>query len=129
MKVFISIPMSGRTDKEVFDEIEEIKKIFTDYIKDTQPGTEIEFINTYVQPQAPEDCVTEPLWYLGESIKVLSTCDAVIFAPGFRQARGCTVEYLIALNYYLDFYEMETDDTKVYIQHSGEYTFRWEKEY
>ena len=109
IKVFLSLPMSGRTDEAVFAEIEQIKNIFMDYINDTQPGTEVEFVNTYVQPSAPENCVTEPLWYLGESIKILSTCDAIIFAQGFRGARGCMIEYEVARNYDLKYYKLFTD--------------------
>lgn len=124
MKVFISIPMNGRTDEEVFAEIKNIKKIFTEYAKEKLPGEEIEFVNTYVQEQAPNTCVTEALWYLGESIKILSMCDAVIFASGYRDARGCKIEYEVARSYDLKYYKLFTDYTTRYTI-LGE--SRWEK--
>ena len=109
MKVFISVPMSGRTDKDVSIEIEQIKKIFMMYISDTNPGETVEFVDTYIQDDAPDICVTEPIWYLGESIKILSTCDAVLFAPGYHKARGCNIEHEVTKVYGLTFYNLQTD--------------------
>lgn len=118
MRVFISLPMSGRTDKEVFTEIEGIKKIFTEYANEELPDEEIIFVDTYVQQSAPDICVTEPLWYLGESIKIMSTCDAVIFAPGWAMARGCKIEHDTALEYGIQRYKLgyTTNTRSLYIR-------------
>ena len=137
MKVFISIPMSGRSDKDVSAEIEQIKKIFMTYISDTNPGETIEFVDNLdndVDPSRCVDLVTEPLLYLGEAIRKMAFCDAVIFSPGHHKARGCKIEHEIALRYGLDYYHLYTDyETKCRIMMhkytgNGSYSSKWERE-
>ena len=41
----------------------------------------------------------EPLWYLGNSVKILSTCDIILFARGANRAAGCKIEQNIAESY------------------------------
>ena len=45
---------------------------------------------------------TKPLWYLGESIKLLSEADVVSFAPGWENERGCKIEHTCAVEYGID---------------------------
>ena len=40
-----------------------------------------------------------PLWYLGESIKLLGSADVVVFAPGWETAHGCRIERQCAIEY------------------------------
>ena len=47
--------------------------------------------------RAPEDA--KPLWYLGESLKLLATADVAYFAPGWDKARGCKIENICAKEY------------------------------
>ena len=77
MKVFISVPMSGRTDNDVIIEIELIKTIFMMYIFDTNPDENVEFIDNLdndVDPSRCVDLVNEPLLYLGEAIRKMAFC-------------------------------------------------------
>lgn len=106
MRLFISIPMNGRTDEEVFAEIEQIKKVFNDYISETAPDESVEFVNTFIQDEAPDECIAKPVWYLGESIKILSTCDAILKAPNSHKSRGCHIEQQVAKTYGLDTYNL-----------------------
>ncbi len=112
MKVFISVPMSGRTDKDVSVEIEQIKKIFMDYISKTNPGETVEFVDNLdndIDPSRCVDLVNEPLLYLGEAIRKMAFCDAVLFAPGYHKARGCNIEHEVTKVYGLTFYNLQTD--------------------
>lgn len=43
---------------------------------------------------------------LGESIKLMTTADLVIFTPGWQENRGCRVEHHIATEYDLCFIEL-----------------------
>ena len=46
---------------------------------------------------APTDA--RPLWYLGESLKLLATADVAYFAKGWEKARGCKIEHTCAVEY------------------------------
>lgn len=137
MKVFISIPIHGRTDKDVFIEIEQIKKIFMDYILDTNPGEAVDFIDNLdndIDPSRCVDLVNERLLYLGEAIRKMAFCDAVIFAPEWYKAKGCKIECAIASSYGLTYYNLHTDyETKCCITMRKRtdavlYSSKWEKE-
>lgn len=57
---------------------------------------EIEVIESFFEG-APADAT--PLWYLGESLKLLGTADFVVFAPGWQDYRGCRIEHDAAVAY------------------------------
>ena len=40
-----------------------------------------------------------PLWFLGESLKLLATADIAYFATGWEGARGCKIEHTCAEEY------------------------------
>lgn len=42
---------------------------------------------------------TRPLWFLGESLKLLATADIAYFATGWEGARGCKIEHICAEEY------------------------------
>lgn len=90
-KLFISQPMKGKTDDEILAERSNAIQAAKDYFND-----EIEVIDSFFQ-NAPADA--KPLWYLGESLKLLSTADVAYFAPGWEKARGCKIENQCAASY------------------------------
>lgn len=90
MKVFISQPMNGKTDKEIMEERQRIM----DYVTDT---TEAEFIDSFIKTQ-PNSKNTS-LWCLGRSLEMMAEADLVIFAPNYADARGCRIEHACAKNY------------------------------
>ena len=57
---------------------------------------EIEVIKSFFE-SAPTDAT--PLWYLGESLKLLGTADFAVFAPGWQDYRGCRIEHDAATQY------------------------------
>lgn len=98
-RVFISVPMSGRTPAEVEADIEEAKNSFLNFFALNDGEEHFEFVNTFVKLNAPDNVMHEPVWHLGVSIKALSTCDIILFARGAYRAKGCNVEDHISDSY------------------------------
>ena len=96
-RVFISVPMSGRDEADIKTDIEEAKNAFLNFFGVSEEH--FEFVSTYIKDKAPEDCMHEPVWYLSNSIKIMSTCDIILFARGAARARGCGIESQIADSY------------------------------
>lgn len=88
MKIFISQPMKGLSEKEIKSNkekaIEKIKSLY---------GDDVEVIDSYIDGEGT------PLWCLGKSIELLSTADVAYFLKGWNTARGCRIEYMCADNY------------------------------
>ena len=92
-KIFISQPMNGKTTEEIENERDSI----IDRLSTQFPRSDI--IYSFFK-DAPHD--TKPLWYLGESIKLMSEADVVFFCNGWQTARGCQIEHDCALEYGID---------------------------
>ena len=95
MRIFLSLGMRGRDEKDVLADIAEA----THYAKSlyAESATECEVINTYNQEEAPK--VAGLTYYLGESIKVLGMCDQVWFLNDWENYRGCRVEHEVCKAY------------------------------
>ena len=91
-RLFISQPMRGKTKEEILSvrqlAIEEAER---------ELGERVEVIESYFE-DAPNDG-NVPLWHLGKSIVLLSSADAVYFAKGWEDARGCRIERICAEQY------------------------------
>lgn len=94
MKVFISQPMLNKPNEYI---LEKRKKIL-ELVKKQYPNAKIKLVGFF------KNCHHEknPLWYLARSLKVMSTCDLVVFAQGYNLARGCRIEHKCALSYGLN---------------------------
>ena len=90
-KLFISQPMKGKTDEEILQQ-----RQVAEYCAKAACGEEVEVIDSFFQ-DAPADA--KPLWYIGESIKLLAEADIAYFAPGWDKARGCKIEQACAVEY------------------------------
>lgn len=95
IKIFISQPMNGKTNEEIEDERNYIIGRLASHFSNER----IEIIDSFFK-DAPHD--TRPLWYLGESIKLMSEADIVFFCDGWHVARGCLIEHDCALEYDID---------------------------
>lgn len=101
MKVMISQAMNGRTEEQIK---EERKKIVDKFNK-----MHIEVIDTLFSEEPPQDC-NAAVYYLGKSISAMKDIDALYMCDGWREARGCKIEYQVAIEYgikilYSDFFE------------------------
>lgn len=88
MKIFISQPMKGLSEKEIkFNREKAIKNIKSLY------GDDAEIIDSYIEGDGT------PLWHLSKAIELLSAADVAYFLKGWHNARGCRIEYMCADNY------------------------------
>lgn len=108
MKAMISQPMRGKNDQEILDTRNRLSKVLVD------KGYEIvDTLFTEDQPDAYE-VHNSPLFYLSKSLKMMSQCDAVIFAKGWESARGCKIEHEAAKSYGLKIiYEEDPCDKEI----------------
>ena len=88
MKIMISQPMRGKTEKEIKNEREALVK------KLQEEGHEV--LETVFEDF---DCYASSIAYLARSIEFLDKADAVVFMKGWENARGCKIEHEIALKY------------------------------
>ena len=93
-KLFISQPMKGKTDEEILAERRKAVRS-----AERQLGEPVEVIDSFFQ-SAPADA--KPLWYLGESLKLMAMADVAYFAKGWTEARGCKIEHICAVEYNID---------------------------
>ena len=71
-KLFVSVPMKGRTEEEIKASIQKMKKIAEIYEVE-----ELELIDSYIEDN-PHKNSKEAVWYLGESLKKLAQDDVFI---------------------------------------------------
>lgn len=90
MKIFISQPMRGKTDTEILAEREQAIKAAK------AKWGDVETLESFFQGAPAE---AKPLWFLGESLKVMADADAVILCPKWHLTRGCIVEAAAADRY------------------------------
>ena len=86
-KVFVSLPMRGRSNEEIKQKMLEMHS----YVKD-----EYDLISTLLDT---DDSKKNNLWYLGRSIQLLGEADLVIFTQGWMDAPGCVVEMTACSQY------------------------------
>ena len=85
-KIFISQPMKGRTDEEIIQERTKIMAKWT--------NKSVEFIDSFFREPGKNSTDS-----LGKSISLISDADLVVFAPGWKNARGCRIEHEVAKEY------------------------------
>lgn len=92
-KIFISMPMNGKTDKKIKEELEQAKRRIIDGY-----SSDVEFVDNYFGNTETED----PIEMLGKSISLMAQADAIYFCDGWESARGCRIEHEVALSYVKD---------------------------
>lgn len=90
-KLFISQPLIGKTDEEILAVREKAIAKTEELL-----GEPVEVIDSFIR-SAPVDA--KPLWYLGESLKLLSEADIAYFAKGWNNVIVCRIEHACAIGY------------------------------
>ena len=103
-KVFISVPMKGRTKENIEKSIEKMKTIASTLLDE-----EVEFINTIVEEKPPYNTSKEAIWYLGKSIEILSQCDVLVCLNDIYDFSGCIIEEKVALEYNMQVIELQLE--------------------
>ena len=98
-KVFISQPMNGRIEQEIFEERANIFLI----AKESFPDAEL--IDSYFDDYEPTTG-NVGLKYLAKSLELLADADVAYFAPGWSEARGCRIENECAIKYGIEVHEI-----------------------
>lgn len=93
-RLFISMPMNGLKTDDIRVKMNEIKKEVEEKL-----GEPLELINSIVVQDPPKDMKAIGAWYLGKSLQMMANADCVYFADGFKEARGCKIEYMVAKEY------------------------------
>lgn len=91
-KLFISVPMKGRTEENILKSMKKMHRI-----AEAVWEQELEVIPSYFAGDPPKD-VKQAIWYLGKSIQLMAEADYFIGIE-YSCYSGCNAEKEVALNY------------------------------
>ena len=124
MKLFLSLPMSSQTDEQVVEHIKTMQCAWYNFVE-SQISSESEEDNDhdFFKETTFVDSFTNNLncdYYknrdhysiacLGTALIKLAECDAIFIGSGWKNSRGCKLEYEVAKAYHLDIYFENADD-------------------
>ena len=96
MQIFISQSRRNKTDAE-------IKAERAKAIDECQAYAACTGEKAYIIDSITEEDSESPLWYLGESLRILSGADAAYFVSGWEnrwdENRGCRIEHMACVEY------------------------------
>ena len=96
MKVMISMPMAGKHDEPVFMN-SSVKEEYNNIVEHFK-NLPIAVVDTYFTDDISN--ISRPdIYFLAKSILAMQDVDAVYFADGWRNARGCEIEHQICMKY------------------------------
>ena len=93
LRVFLSFPMHRKTDEQIKYEIEMMKAFYLSVYPDHKDR--VIFVHNYKEntvDRKPTVSNRDRLYYLGEALQMLSTCDQAVFHPHWRESHGCQIE-------------------------------------
>lgn len=96
-KVFISQPMKDKTNEEIKKEREDIISKVKDHF-----GEDVEIIDSFKKELKNEN----PVYSLGVSLQLLSEADVAVFAEGWNEANGCSIEHKVCEEYHITIWEI-----------------------
>lgn len=92
-KLFISVPMKGRTEEAIRESMEKMHKI-----AEVLVGEELEVIPSYIEHDPPET-KHDAVYYLGRSIQMLADADYFACITNAYEWAGCSIEKDVADRY------------------------------
>ena len=110
-KIFISQGMINRTEEEIRVEREECIKDLRDFVKE-HFNDDIEIIDSIIEEDPPEGC-NAGVWFLGQSLILMSKADFVALLPRWVHYRGCRIEAKTADDYGIP--QIVFDDDAIYL--------------
>ena len=111
-RVFLSLPMSGRSDEDVLKDLKVMRGIVRNSDTFAWGAKPIDNFDTEIPQQFVEAVDRPSLLYLGKAIQIMSSCDAILMGYGWNMARGCRAEHQIALDYGIPVFRVEDFDTE-----------------
>lgn len=107
-KVFLCLPMSGRTEEDILNEMSEMTEASIHYFQDKHPDCEIVYMTNYVSEAEEES--DNPVYLLGRGImEKMSQADVCLFSKNWKDSKGCNIEHDIAETYKIDIMDMGVD--------------------
>jgi len=108
-KLFVSVPMKGRTDAAIKDSMEKMKQI-----AEIAFGEELEVIPTHqpIPEYISDDLPNKNLWCLGRSIQYMAQADYFIGVEWSSVYFGCNIEREIAVIYNIPIFTISIDESK-----------------
>lgn len=94
IKIFISQPMNGLSDGQIFKTRTEAWRSIRE-----EMGQDVHFVGSIIRDDVPSRVKNSPLWYLGESIKLLAGADAAYFLDGWADSNECIIEHAACVLY------------------------------
>lgn len=101
-KLFVSVPMKGRTDEEIRANVTKMKTIAEAY-----EGEALELIDSYITDNPPIDN-RQAIWYLAKALEKLSEADLFVSIDGYWNWNGCAIEVETARRYGIKSYFIPT---------------------
>lgn len=108
-KVFISLPMNGKSDEEIENDLRQAEKAYIS----KNGSKEVLFCHNHQTDEIPVFVAKkeyESVWYLGRALQAMSKCDEVLFYGNWRAARGCVMEHAVCDRYHIPFTEIEKEE-------------------
>lgn len=95
-KLFVSVPMNGRTDENIKKSIDKMHKIAEAVV-----GEELEVIPSYDENfnSVKEDVKNKQIVYLGKAIQLMALADYFIGTDMVYDFKGTEIEYDVARSY------------------------------
>lgn len=93
MKVFISLPMNGKSDAEIERDMSKGRELLR-YVY----GDRFVFLDSYISDDPPSHVTGDeiPKWYLWRSLKILEKADLALLMPGWEDRQSCRIEKFVA---------------------------------
>ena len=101
-KLFVSVPMKGRSEEEIKYSITKMHRIAEAY-----EDEELELIDSLVTEVPPAGC-NRSVWYLSKSIEKLAEADIFIGVSDLSSWPGCKIESDVAKAYGIKSYSVDT---------------------
>lgn len=101
--------MNGKSDEEILSVRKNAIKMVEDKI-----GEKVEVLESFFEDFKIVEGSNVSLSYLSKSLELLAQADIAYFVDGWKNARGCKIEYQCAIQYGIDEIFAENDDTRDY---------------
>lgn len=106
LKVFISMPMDGKSKSEIDEvfkkESEKVRAFIAEKGYEGKKDYDIEIFNGYVELEENANVRNSALNYFGASLQKLAEADVLWMSNGWLNARGCRMERICAVGYDTD---------------------------
>lgn len=105
--IVISQPMRGMSPEQVEAVRKEAEK---DVISMGFKPYENVYDESFSEQAVPENCKHPGILAMAGALERLSQADALYLAPGWSSARGCRIEYEVALSFGMAIIQAETEE-------------------